>query len=67
MLLTVHEVAVKMRVSRETVRSWITRGELRAVYLPGSDSRKHARVHESDLADFYNNLRQNKQTDQSSG
>lgn len=66
MLLRISEVAERMRVSRETVRSWIARGDLQAVFLPGSDSRKHARIHESDLAEFYSNLRKNSPTDQSS-
>jgi excisionase family DNA binding protein len=34
-LLKVSEVAERLRVAESTVRGWITRGEVRAIRLPG--------------------------------
>jgi len=49
-LLTVNEVAERMRVIPLTVRRWINAGELRAI-KPGGD-RAGWRIDEDDLTEF---------------
>lgn len=49
-LLTVREVATRLRVDNTTVRRWISTGALDAVALPRVSKRKSFRVKESTLA-----------------
>jgi excisionase family DNA binding protein len=65
MLLTVHEVALRMRVCSKTVHRWIESGRLRAIYLPHTSERRFARIHADDLADFIANLRTNAESSDS--
>jgi len=44
-LLTVREVAKRLRVDTTTVRRWITQGLLEAVILPHTGKRRGYRVH----------------------
>lgn len=48
-LLTVHEVARRLRVDTTTVRRWITNGSLEAVVLPHVSERKAYRVRRETL------------------
>ena len=48
-LLTVRDVATKLRVTEPTVREWITSGQLAAIELGG---RTGYRITETDLAAF---------------
>ena len=48
-LLTVHEVADRLRVDDTTVRRWITTGVLEAVILPHMGKRQGYRVRQSTL------------------
>lgn len=48
-LLTIHEVAMKLRVDDTTVRRWINNGVLDAVTLPHVSKRKGYRVKASTL------------------
>ena len=48
-LLTVHEVATRLRVDDTTVRRWIDNGLLDAVILPHSGKRQSYRIRQSDL------------------
>lgn len=48
-LLTVHEVAQRLRVDDTTVRRWITQGSLSAVTLPHYDKRRAYRVKQSTI------------------
>jgi excisionase family DNA binding protein len=43
-LLTIDEVARKLRVDPTTMRRWIRDGTLEAIELPGSEKRKKYRV-----------------------
>ena len=43
-LLTVHEVAQKLRVDDTTVRRWVKAGVLEAVSLPHSGTRNSYRI-----------------------
>ncbi len=43
-LLTINEVARRLRVDPTTVRRWIRDGTLEAIELPGSEKRKKYRV-----------------------
>lgn len=49
-LLTVAEVARRLRVDNTTVRRWITNGSLEAVSLPHVNKRTSYRVKESTLS-----------------
>ncbi len=49
-LLTVREVAQRLRTSEESVRRWLRQGKLRGFRLGGT--RLGYRVSERDLADF---------------
>lgn len=49
-LLTVREVAKRLRVDGTTVRRWIANGALDAVTLPHLNKRQSYRVKESTLA-----------------
>ena len=49
-LLTVHEVADKLRVDDTTVRRWITNGMLEAIVLPHMGKRQGYRVRQSTLS-----------------
>ena len=46
-LLTVHEVAVKLRVDDTTVRRWIKSGSLEAISLPHANKRQAYRIRKS--------------------
>lgn len=48
-LLTVNEVAHKLRVDTTTVRRWITNGAMEAVELPHVNKRRAYRVKSSTL------------------
>ena len=48
-LLTVHEVANRLRVDETTVRRWITNGVLDAVILPHLGTRHGYRIRQSTL------------------
>jgi len=48
-LLTVHEVARRLRVDDTTVRRWISTGILEAIALPHSRKRRAYRVKQSTL------------------
>lgn len=48
-LLTVHEVARRLRVDDTTVRRWIKNGALEAVTLPHSGKRQAYRVKKSTM------------------
>ncbi len=48
-LLTVHEVAKRLRVDDTTVRRWITNGILLAITLPHSGKRQSYRIAQSEL------------------
>lgn len=45
-LLTVHEVAERLRVDDTTVRRWIKGGALEAIALPHLAKRRQYRVHQ---------------------
>lgn len=49
-LLTVHEVAQRLRVDDTTVRRWITKGILDAVHLPHKNERQAYRIRQSTLS-----------------
>lgn len=53
-LLTVQEVAARLRVNEATVRRWILNGSLAAITLPRRGRRKIYRVYESTLAAILN-------------
>ena len=48
-LLTVHEVATRLRVDATTVRRWITNGVFPAVTLPHAGKRQSYRIRQSDF------------------
>lgn len=48
-LLTVHEVARRLRVDDTTVRRWINNGILEAITLPHSGKRRGYRIKQSTL------------------
>jgi len=43
-LLTVHEVALRLRVDDTTVRRWIQQGALDAIHLPHRSKRQSYRI-----------------------
>ena len=49
-LLTIMEVARRLRVQDTTVRRWITNGSLEAIGLPRVNNRQSFRVKESTIA-----------------
>jgi excisionase family DNA binding protein len=49
-LLTVAEVAKRLRVDSTTCRRWITTGAMEAVALPHANKRQSYRIKESTLA-----------------
>ena len=51
-LLTVHEVAVQLRVDDTTVRRWIKNGVLEAVELPHANKRVAYRIRRKTLEDL---------------
>lgn len=51
-LLTVHEVAVQLRVDDTTVRRWIKNGVLAAVELPHVNKRVAYRIRRKTLEDL---------------
>jgi excisionase family DNA binding protein len=53
-LMTVHEVAVELRVDDTTVRRWIKSGALKAVMLPHTNKRHAYRVKRSTLLNVLN-------------
>lgn len=53
-LLTVHEVALRLRVDDTTVRRWIKSGALEAITLPHRGKRSAYRVKESTLEKLFN-------------
>ena len=65
-LLTVHEVAKRLRVDDTTVRRWITNGILPAITLPHSGKRQGYRVRQADLDTVLTSTRSAVQTDGSS-
>lgn len=48
-LLTVHEIATRLRVDDTTVRRWIKSGALEAITLPHHSKRQTHRVRKSTL------------------
>lgn len=48
-LLTIHEVAERLRVDDTTVRRWINTGALEAIVLPHKSKRQGYRVRQSTL------------------
>lgn len=53
-LLTVHEVAKRLRVDDTTVRRWVKNGALEAVILPHIGSRQAYRIRKSTLEALFN-------------
>jgi excisionase family DNA binding protein len=53
-LLTVHEVAMRLRVDDTTVRRWIASGILPAITLPSRGNRHVSRIRQSDLNKIVN-------------
>lgn len=51
-LLTVHEVARRLRVDDTTVRRWINNGILEAITLPHAGKRRGYRVKQSTLEEL---------------
>ncbi len=54
-LLTVHEVARRLRVDDTTVRRWIKNGVLEAITLPHKGKRQAYRIKQSTLEVLINN------------
>ncbi|HEY7417071.1 MAG TPA: helix-turn-helix domain-containing protein, partial [Ktedonobacteraceae bacterium] len=54
-LLTVSEVARRLRVDTTTVRRWVKRGALQAITLPHTGGRQVYRIHKSTLDDLLTN------------
>jgi excisionase family DNA binding protein len=54
-LLTIHEVAKRLRVDDTTVRRWITKGILEAVILPHAGKRQAYRVRKTTLDKLLSN------------
>lgn len=52
MLLTVSEVAIKLRVDGTTVRRWIKQGLLKAHALPTKSNRQKYRIPEQEVYDI---------------
>jgi excisionase family DNA binding protein len=48
-LLTVNDVAHRLRVNKTTVRSWIVAGALKAIVLPHAGQRQSYRIRPSTL------------------
>ena len=65
-LLTVHEVAKRLRVDDTTVRRWITNNILPAITLPHSGKRQGYRIRQSDLDTVLTSTTTTIQTDGSS-
>ncbi len=65
-LLTVHEVARRLRVDDTTVRRWITNVVLPAITLPHLGKRQGYRVRQSDLDKVLSSTTTTTQTDGSS-
>lgn len=65
-LLTVHEVAKRLRVDDTTVRRWITNGVLPAITLPHSGKRQGYRILQTELDTVLNSTATTSQTDGSS-
>ncbi len=65
-LLTVHEVATRLRVDDTTVRRWITNNILPAITLPHSGKRQGYRIRQSDLDTVLKSTATAPQTDGSS-
>jgi excisionase family DNA binding protein len=59
-LLTVQEVALRLRVNEATVRRWIKNGALEAVKLPHRGKREIYRVRRSTLESVLSNLEASK-------
>ena len=55
-LLTVREVAIRLRVNEATVRRWIKNGSLAAVKLPHRGKREIYRVRRSTLNAVLNHM-----------
>jgi excisionase family DNA binding protein len=51
-LLTVTEVAKKLRVNHTTVRRWITEGSIEAIVLPHQNKRQAYRIKQTTLDDI---------------
>ena len=62
-LLTVHEVAKRLRVDDTTVRRWITNGSLPAVTLPHSGKRQGYRILQSEVDKVLQSTSTTTQTD----
>lgn len=54
-LLTIAEVAKRLRVDATTVRRWINIGSLEAVTLPHLNKRQSYRIKESTMAELLGN------------
>ena len=65
-LLTVHEVAKRLRVDDTTVRRWINNGVLLAITLPHSGKRQGYRILQSELDKVLKSTATTSQTDGSS-
>ncbi|HZS76089.1 MAG TPA: helix-turn-helix domain-containing protein [Ktedonobacteraceae bacterium] len=57
-LLTIQEVARRLRVNENTVRRWIKNGSLEAITLPHRGKREIHRVRQSTLESILNELRE---------
>jgi excisionase family DNA binding protein len=55
-LLTVHEVAQRLRVDDTTVRRWIKSGAMEAVYLPHSGKRHVYRIKRETLDKLFGSV-----------
>jgi len=55
-LLTVREVARRLRVDDTTVRRWIKSGALEAIALPHRGKRQAYRIKNSTLSNLLNNI-----------
>ena len=62
-LLTVHEVADRLRVDDTTVRRWIKNGTLPAITLPHSGKRHGYRIRQADLDTVLKSTATTSQTD----
>ncbi len=65
-LLTVHEVAKRLRVDDTTVRRWITNGSFPALTLPHLGKRQGYRIRQADLERVLQSTATTSQTDGSS-
>ncbi len=65
-LLTVKEVAHRLRVDESTVRRWVKSGILEAITLPHQGTRKQFRIRKSTLDTLFNPIQPEQQDAQTS-